>query len=95
MSPPEPARVSTDIIALSNLISARYVGTASLVPMKTPQEGFQKQGILLKGIREGYQRKIETVFKLSTDQQAVLQSGFQNLVCFGGHGSGEVNIIEH
>ena len=88
-SPPDPARVSADILALSNVISARYIGAASLIPMKTPQEGFQAQGKMLEDIREGYEGKAEKVYRLSKDQQAVFQAGLQNYNNFGGHGSGK------
>ena len=64
------------------------MGAASLLPMKAPQEGFQKQGELLEGIREGYKGKVERVYRLSKDQQAVFQAGLQNYTNFGGHGSG-------
>ena len=87
-SPPDPARISPDILALHNTISARYVGAASLIAMKTPQEGFQKQGELLEGIREGYKGKVDRVYRMSKDQQAVFQAGLQNYSNFGGHGSG-------
>ena len=72
------------------MISTRYVGAASLIPMKIPQEGFQKQGELLKGIREGYKEKVERVYRFSKDQQAVFQAGLQNYSNFGGHGSGAI-----
>ena len=91
-SPPDPARISPDILALHNTISARYVGAASLIAMKTPQEGFQKQGELLEGIREGYQGKVDRVYRMSKDQQAVFQSGLQDYNNFGGHGSGTQNL---
>ena len=87
-SPPHPARISPDILALHNTISARYVGAASLIAMKTPQEGFQKQGELLEGIREGYKGKVDRVYRMSKDQQAVFQAELQNYSNFGGHGSG-------
>ena len=89
-SPPDPAKVSPDIIALSNIISTRYVGASSLIPMKIPQEGFQEQGELLTGIREGYQEKVDRVYRFSKDQQAVFQAGPQNYNNFGGHGSGVI-----
>ena len=87
-SPPDPARISPDILALHNTISARYVGAASLLPMKAPQEGFQKQGELLEDVREGYKGKVDRVYRMSKDQQAVFQAGLQNYSNFGGHGSG-------
>ena len=88
-SPPDPAKVSPDIIALSNIISTRYVGASSLIPMKIPQEGFQKQVKLLKDIGEGYQEKVDRVYRFSKDQHAVFQAGLQKYNNFGGHGSGE------
>ena len=87
-SPPDPARISPDIMSLHAIVSARYVGAASLLPMKAPQEGFQKQGKVLGGIREGYKGKVDRVYRLSKDQQAVFQAGLQNYTNFGGHGSG-------
>ena len=92
--PPDPEKVSPDIISLSNTISTRYVGAASLIPTKMPQEGFQKQGELLKGIREGYQGKVDRVYRFSKDQQAVFQAGLQNYSNFGGHGSGTIHTAE-
>ena len=88
VSPTEPDRVSPFIRALHTTISTRYVGAASLISLKTPQEGFKKQGELLNRVREGYKGKVERVFRLSNDQQAVFQSGLQNYNNFGGHGSG-------
>ena len=58
--------------------------------MKIPQEGFLQQGELLKGIREGYQEKVDRVYRFSKDQQAVFQAGPQNYSNFGGHGSGAI-----
>ena len=92
-NPPDPAKISPGIISLSNIISTRYVGAASLIPMKTPQEGFQKQGELLKDIREGYKGKVEKVYRLSMDQQDVFQAGLQNYSNFGGHGSGKRKVL--
>ena len=60
--------------------------------MKAPQEGFQKQGELLEGIREGYKGKVDRVYRMSKDQQAVFQSGLQDYNNFGGHGSGTQNL---
>ena len=87
-SPPDEANISPDIKSLHTTITARYVGAASFILMKTPQEGFQKQEKLLKNIREGYKEKVEKVFKMSKDQQAVFQADLQNYSNFGGHGSG-------
>ena len=64
------------------------MGAASLLPMKAPHEGFQKQGELLEDVREGYKGKVDRVYRMSKDQQAVFQAGLQNYTNFGGHGSG-------
>ena len=72
------------------MISTRYVGAASLLPMKAPQEGFQKQGELLEDVREGYQGKVDRVYRFSKDQHAVFQAGLQKYSNFGGHGSGVI-----
>ena len=88
-SPPDPASISSDVLALHNTIASRYVGAASLISLKTPQEGFQKHQALLKDIREGYKSQLEKAYRLSTDQQAVYHSGVGSYVNFGGHGSGE------
>ena len=87
-SPPDPASISSDILALHNTIASRYVGAASLISLKTPQEGFQKHQALLKDVRKGYKTLLEKAYRLSTDQQAVYHSGVGSYVNFGGHGSG-------
>ena len=87
-SPPDPATISPDILALHNTIASRYVGAASLIRLKTPQEGFQKHQALLKDVREGYTAQLEKAYRLSADQQAVYHSGVGSYVNFGGHGSG-------
>ena len=87
-SAPDPATISPDILALHNTIASRYVGAASLISLKTPQEGFQKHQALLKDVREGYKTLLEMTYRLSTDQQAVYHSGVGSYVNFGGHGSG-------
>ena len=87
--PADQSKISPDILALHTTIAARYIGAASLIPMKTPQEGFKKQEDLLLDIREGYKGKVKRVYRLSKDQQAVFQSGLQNYSNFGGHGSGK------
>ena len=86
--PPDPATIFPDILALHNTIASRYVGAASLISLKTPQEGFQKHQALLKEVREGYKAQLEKAYRLSTDQQAVYHSGVGSYVNFGGHGSG-------
>ena len=93
-SPPDPATISPDILALHNTIASRYVGAASLISLKTPQEGFQKHQALLKDVREGYTAQLEKAYRLSTDQQAVYHSGVGSYVNFGGHGSGGGTLDE-
>jgi hypothetical protein len=88
ISPPDLSNISPDILALHHTIATRYVGAASLISLKTPQEGFQKQKTLLDNIREGYKGQLDKVYRLSTDQQAVYHSGVGSYVNFGGHGSG-------
>jgi hypothetical protein len=65
------------------------VGGASFISLKSPKEGFLKQGELLKNIRKGYESQGEKVFMLGKEQQAVFQSGLWNYANFGGHGSGK------
>ena len=91
--PPEPADISPDILALHNTITTRYVGAASLIPMKDPQEGYRMEGKQLEAIRTGYVGNIDRVFRLSPDQQAVFQAGLQNFNNFGGHGSGTISRV--
>jgi hypothetical protein len=81
--------ISSDIKKLHTTIATRYVGAGSLISLKTPQAGFQRQAALLEDVREGYEGKAEKVYMMSRDQQAVFQSGLRNFVNFGGHGSGE------
>ena len=89
-SPPDPARISPDIMALHTTIAARYIGAASLISLKTPQEGFQTQDGLLQGIRKGYtDPRSERIFMLSPDQHVIAQARLQNYCNFGGHGSGK------
>jgi hypothetical protein len=87
-APPNQDSVSPDIKKLSTMIGARYVGGASLIRLKTPKEGFAKQGKLLKKIRAGYEDQLEKVFMMGKEQQAVFQGGLSNYCVFGGHGSG-------
>ena len=87
-SPPDLSNISPDLLALNNTIATRYVGAASLISFKTPQEGFQKHKTLLNDVREGYKGQLGKVYRLSTDQQAVYHSGVGSFVNFGGHGSG-------
>ena len=93
-SPPDPATIPPDILALHNIITSRYVGAASLISLKTPQEGFQKHQALLNDVREGYKAQLEKAYRLSTDQQAVYHSGVGSYVNFGGHGSGGETLDE-
>ena len=88
-TPPSLTNISSDIKRLHTTIATRYVGAGSLISLKTPQEGFQRQAALLEDVREGYQGKAEKVYMLSRDQQAIFQGGLRNFVNFGGHGSGE------
>ena len=93
LMPPSPSRISPDIMALNTTISARYIGAASLIRLKTPQEGFQKQEDLIQGIRKGYMNQCpERVFMLSPDQHLVTQASLQNYCNFGGHGSGKTML---
>ena len=88
-TPPNPDHISADIKKLYNIIAARYVGGASFIGLKTPQEGFCKQGALLQKVRTGYERQVEKVFMMGPEQQAVFQAGPRNYANFGGHGSGK------
>ena len=71
---------------LHNTIATRYVGTASLIKLKTPQE----ERTLLKNVRK---EEKERVYRFSSDQQSVYQAGACSYVNFGGHGSGEASTI--
>ena len=88
-APPDPDTISSDIKKLHCIIGARYVGGASLIKMKTPQEGFSQQETLLKKTRAGYECQGDKVFMMGREQQAVFQSGLSNYANFGGHGSGK------
>ena len=87
-APPKQERISADILTLNTRIGARYLGGASLIRLKTPDEGFSLQGSLLKKIRTGYEGQLEKVFMMGREQQAVFQAGLTNYCNFGGHGSG-------
>ncbi len=90
ISPPDPATISEDILNLHNIIATRYVGGASLIRLKSAQEGFQAQKTLLKNIRKGMEGEgMEKVYRLSSDQQAVYLAGQCSYNNFGGHGSGK------
>ena len=87
-APPLEDTISTEIKALNCIISARYVGVASLISLKSPTEGFSKQTELLKKVKSGYKGQLEKVFMMGREQQAVFQAGLTNYCIFGGHGSG-------
>ena len=91
-TPPDPSHISSDIKTLHYIIGARYVGGASLISFKTPQEGFSKQGDLLVKIRVGYQGQVEKVLMLGREQQAVFQAQLTSYCNFGGHGSGKYRV---
>jgi hypothetical protein len=74
------------------MVAARYVGGASFIGLKTPQEGFSKQAALLNTVRTSYEHQVEKVFMMGPEQQAVFQSGLNNYSNFGGHGSGKKRI---
>ena len=86
---PDPSTISNDIKQIHYIIGARYVGGASLINMKTPEEGFSQQDTLMKKIRDGYEHQVDKVFMMGREQQAVFQSGLSNYANFGGHGSGK------
>ena len=88
-SPPDPSTIAGDIKRLHYMIGARYVGGASLINMKTPQEGFSLQKTLLKKVRAGYEDQGDKVFMMGREQQAVFQGGLGSFCNFGGHGSGK------
>ena len=85
-SPTDPSMISMDIKRLNYMIGARYVGGASLINLKTPEEGFSEQGTSLKKIRAGYEHQVDKVLMMGREQQAVFQSGLYNYSNFGGHG---------
>ena len=91
-TPPDPSTISGDIKKLNYIIGARYVGGASLINMKTPQEGFSEQEILLKKTRAGYKKQVDKVFMIGREQQAVFQAGLSSFCNFGGHGSGKHRV---
>jgi hypothetical protein len=85
---PKRESISADILALNTRIGARYLGGASLIRLKTPDEGFSLQELLLQKIRTGYEGQLEKVSMMGREQQAVFQAGLTNYCNFGGHGSG-------
>ena len=91
-TPPDPSTISSDINKLHYIIGARYVGGASLINLKTPEEGFSQRQNLLKKIRDGYEQQVDKVFMMGREQQAVFQLGLSNYSNFGGHGSGKQRV---
>ena len=89
-SPPEPANISKEVWAIHTMIATRYIGAASLITMKTPQEGFNRQASQLADVRKGYAGEGDRVYRMSRDQQDIFLSGLQNFANFGGHGSGKL-----
>ena len=89
-SPPDPATIQPDILALHNTIAARYVGAASLISLKTPEEGLRKQRSLLRRVKEGHKGELENIYRMSHDQQSVYHAGLTSYATFGGHGSGQI-----
>ena len=91
--PPDPNTISQDIMALHNTIAARHVGAASLIRLKTPEEGFNEQRRLLQDVREN--SLDGKLYRLSNDQLAVFQTGPFSFTIFGGHGSGKIILTLH
>ena len=87
-APPNPANITAEVKKLHYTLGARYLGIASLISLKTPQEGFSHQRTLLDKVRAGYEGQGEKVFMMGKEQQAVFQAGLQSYCNFGGHGSG-------
>ena len=94
MSVPDapPVNISPDVLELNTIIGARYIGGASFIKLKTPAEGFSKQGTVLKKIRSDYEKQGEKVYMMGLEQQAIFQSGVTNYCNFGGHGSGKNSL---
>ena len=88
-SPPDPTTIQPDILALHNTIAARYVGAASLISLKTPEEGLRKQRSLMRRVKEGHKGELEKIYRMSSDQQSVYHAGLTSYITFGGHGSGQ------
>ena len=88
MTPPVSANISADVLTLNRTITTRFVGPASLISLKTPQEGFQKQAAQLVEVREGYKQRGRKVYRMKMEQQDVFLSGIASYAIFGGHGSG-------
>ena len=89
---PDPSTIPEDLKKLHYTIGARYLGMASLIQLKTPNEGFTHQDNILKSVRTGYQKNFEKVLMLGNEQQAVFQAELSNYCVFGGHGSGTDNV---
>ena len=88
-SAPDPASISEDLKQLHYIIGARYLGMASFIQLKTPQEGFSYQKKLLKNARTGYEKQFEKVLMMGKEQQAIFQAELPSYCVFGGHGSGK------
>ena len=89
-TPPDPSTIPEDLKKLHYTIGARYLGMASLIQLKSPQEGFSYQEKMLKNVRTGYQKNFEKVFMMGKEQQAVFQAELPSYCVFGGHGSGRI-----
>ena len=82
-------------MALHNTIATRFLGAASLIKLKTPEEGFQMERRLLQNVREGtVEKHVKKVYSLSREQLAVYQAGTWSYVNFGGHGTGKSKSIQ-
>jgi hypothetical protein len=93
---PDPVSISAVVKRLHNIVTSRYVGVASFIPLKTPAQYFEKLSKTLAFINEGYEgQQEEKIFRLGKEQQAVFNSGLENYSNFGGHGSGEIIKIHN
>ena len=76
-------------MTLHNTIATRFLGAASLIKLKTSEEGFHMERKQMQNVRERrVEEHVEKVYSLSREQQAVYQAGTWSYVNFGGHGSG-------
>ena len=89
-SPPKPTTISEEVWSIHTMIATRYIGAASLITMKTPQEGFQRQASQLADVRKGFEDEGVRVYRMSRDQQELFHSRLQSFANFGGHGSGKL-----
>jgi hypothetical protein len=85
---PTPEAISEDIYTLHHCIASRYVGVASFISLKTPQEGLQQHRQMLGRVKDEYVRQLDKVFRMGKEQQAIFNSHLENFSNFGGHGSG-------